>query len=218
MRKISTTTTIIWALVMLGIVNIFLMKRQSPFNEDEQGSKSNKLKFKSTLTPLKVQPITIKQDSSERNSKGVYRGSVDEVTHSSLKDNNSETSPRFSHHEDEMLDKFKELPMVEEISTKSKANTTHYDHPAEDIDDIIDPMIRYLAYMASYVFFFSFLFCKSYRSLSVYRRADGGMLKDVVNVICNTTKGVLKIEVFPEVQAVYQKSQLIFSLFFMYFY
>lgn len=40
-----------------------------------------------------------------------------------------------------------------------------------DVDDLVDPMIR---------------------------RADAGLLRDVVPVICNTTQGELRIEIFPE--------------------
>mmetsp|Transcript_32420 Transcript_32420/g.73285 ORF Transcript_32420/g.73285 Transcript_32420/m.73285 type:complete len:370 (-) Transcript_32420:162-1271(-) len=43
--------------------------------------------------------------------------------------------------------------------------------PGADIDDIVDPMVR---------------------------RADAGDLRDVVPVLCNTTKGPLEIEVFPD--------------------
>lgn len=197
MAKISTTNVIILALVILGVVNIFLMKRHSeiPTNKEKHTGLKNNANFESIQqgeeTNSALSPIIRQVQNSRKNSESIFMFNGDKeeevdgnsiILETDVENQLKLPDEKGEHHEDDIFEKQitkshseeQHPTIVEKQSNKnqSEENKKAVEGQPEDIDDIIDPMIR---------------------------RADGGRLKDVVNVVCNTTKGELKVEVFPQV-------------------
>lgn len=235
MAKISTATLIIWALVILGGVNIFLAKRHSDIPFNNENSKHRLAKQSKKKPSLRGDHPSIDLPIVRHD---IHSGSIDlsKTLVELKKNNNKETIHIFKSSSQEEgvvkplsalteteLTEFKKSPPLHQPSHQDSAYTekhskvetetlTSKDNTVateplekegseplrfpEDIDDIIDPMIRYNTIIISLNMnlFVICLFCHL-----CGRRADAGLLKDVVPILCNTTKGELKVEVFPEV-------------------